>query len=287
MTIAEETITAGQSETLSLAQARRVAAMLDIDPQRLAIGDALPRGWHFALLAGETPRRDLRSDGFPGLGVPMPQLDRPRLLLGQRSMTFQGDLSIGAVVLRRSAIASIIEKSGRNGPLSIVNIEHSLTPAGTLAPAVIESQTYYLAGLPPVASAKPAPAAAANPVAPDLPTGSVTKIVTPDDLMLFQYSALGFNTHRIHFDRDYARQVEGHPDLVVNGGLATLLATEYLRTDLRLAPKTLTARHLAPLYANRPITIHVETSAVREGKILLLDGDGIIAAELAGTFDEL
>ena len=104
---------------------------------------------------------------------------------------------------------------------------------------------------------------------------------------MFQYSALGFNTHRIHFDRDYAREVEGHPDLVVNGGLATLLATEYLRRDLSLTLTSLAARHFAPLYVGRPMTIHLQRVATGQGTILLLDDGGIVAAELAVTFDEL
>lgn len=272
----------GQADVLSLAQAKRVAAMLDIDPQQFSLGDPVPRGWHFALLAGQTLRRDLRSDGFPGLGAAMPQLERPRLMLGQRSTTYQSDLHIGLPFLRQSDVTSIVEKSGRNGPLSIVTLQHSLTPADAPTPAVTETQTYFLLGQ----------AAAATPSAPplaavDLPAGGTTKLVTPDAVMLFQYSALGFNTHRIHFDRDYAREVEGHPDLVVNGGLATLLATEYLRADLRLMVNSLTARHMAPLYVNRPMTIHLQRHTGGIGKILLLDSDGIIAADLAVTFNGL
>jgi 3-methylfumaryl-CoA hydratase len=271
-----------RSETVNLTLVRRVAAMLDLDPADLTPGKPLPRGWHFALIGGETPRRDLRSDGFPGLGAAMPQLGKPRLLLGARSMTFQGDVAIGATIQRRSALASVVEKTGRSGPLAIVKVEHSLTLPGAAAPTVAENQTYYLAG-PAPADAPPA----ARPSPAVLPPGGRSRQVTPDDLLLFQYSALGFNTHRIHFDRDYARQVEGHPDLVVNGGLATLLATEFLRSDLRLQPQTLSARHLAPLYVNRPMTIHVLIQADGTGQILLLDCDGIVAAELAVTCEKL
>lgn len=274
-----------RAEVVSLTLARRVAAMLDLDPARLAQGDALPRGWHFPLFGGETPRRDLRSDGFPGLGAPMPQLGKPRLLLGQRSTTFHGTLVIGASVRRDSALTEIVEKTGRNGPFAIVKVDHSLTPLDSAAfasPAVTEQQTYVLASQPP-SDAPPAP----RPAPAALPGGGQSRVVTPDDLLLFQYSALGFNTHRIHFDRDYARTVEGHPDLVVNGGLATLLATEFLRSDLRLQPRTLTARHLAPLYVNRPMTIHVQNLADGQANILLLDSDGIVAAELAVTCEHL
>jgi 3-methylfumaryl-CoA hydratase len=269
-------------DILTLAQMRRVAVMLGVDPVGLSDGTALPRGWHFAMLAGETPRQSLRSDGFPGLGIAMPQLDRPRLLLGQRTFSFPGQLRIGAPFRRKSRIAGIVEKTGKTGPLSIVTVEHLLT--GEDGAVVVEdAQTYYLAGLPDargtsISTPKTAPTAT--------PEG-VGKVVTPDDLMLFQYSALGFNTHRIHFDRDYATRVEGHPDLIVNGGLATLLATEFLRVDLGKTVKSLTARHLAPLYVNRPMTILMTEPTESGAKVLLLDNAGGVAAELGVTFDDL
>ena len=75
-------------------------------------------------------------------------MDRPRLLLGARKMTFHGDLTIDAPFLATAAVTSVVEKTGRNGPLSIVTLDHVLTPAGATAAAVTDQQTYYLAGLP-------------------------------------------------------------------------------------------------------------------------------------------
>ena len=83
----------------------------------------------------------------------------------------------------------------------------------------------------------------------------VDVLVVPDETLLFQYSALGFNSHRIHIDREHARKVEGFPDLVVNGGLATLLLTEFLRRDLGVTPAAIAVRHVAPLYCNRAVTL--------------------------------
>lgn len=254
-------------DIFTLAQAQRVAVMLDLDPSVLSDGDPVPRGWHFAMLAGQTPRRLLRSDGFPGLGVVMPQLDLPRLVLGGRSTIFHGDMTIGADLRRESTLTSIEARKGKNGPFAVATIDHRLTSG----PAEItETQTYILTG-------QPAPAAKPAPMAP--PAGR-SKAVTPDDLMLFQYSALGFNSHRIHFDRDYARS-EGHPDLVVNGGLASLLAMEFLR-NLGLRPASMSARHMAPLYVNRPLTLLVANT-----KVLILDDESVLAAELVMSFDEL
>jgi 3-methylfumaryl-CoA hydratase len=269
-------------DVLTLAQVRRVAVMLGIDPEVMSEGALLPRGWHFAVLAGETPRQLLRSDGFPGLGVVMPQLDLPRLLLGQRTSSFAGQLRIGAPIRRESRIASIVEKIGKAGPLSIITVEHVLSNDDGQV-AVEESQTYYLAGLPVAGGGTVGPPKTSPAPTPE----GVGKVVTPDDIMLFQYSALGFNTHRIHFDRGYATRVEGHPDLVVNGGLATLLATEFLRLDLGKTVKSLSARHMAPLFVNRPLTILMTEPSETGAKVLLLDNVGVVAAELEVTFDDL
>jgi 3-methylfumaryl-CoA hydratase len=81
------------------------------------------------------------------------------------------------------------------------------------------------------------------------------KTVVPDETLLFQYSALGFNSHKIHIDRAHARNVEGFPDLIVNGGLVTLLLTEFLRNEIGVKPYALRVRHLAPLYCGSPITM--------------------------------
>jgi 3-methylfumaryl-CoA hydratase len=236
-------------EVCALATVRRVAAMLDLEPDGLIAGEALPRGWHFVLLAADTRRSVLRSDGFPGLGVPMPDLGLPRLMLGGRAVSFHQDVPIGSTVMRSSAVQSIERKTTASGPMAVVTLAHRLCVGLQQEPALVEIQTYLL--LAPRAAGVVAPEAA--PGAPVRATHM--KTVVPDETLLFQYSALGFNTHRIHLDRDHARNVEGFPDMVVNGGLSTLLLTEFLRRDLGVMPATIQVRHVAPLYCNRPVTL--------------------------------
>jgi 3-methylfumaryl-CoA hydratase len=236
-------------ETCTVAQARRIAAMLDIEPDEFAAGQPLPRGWQFVLMAADTRRSALRGDGFPGLGVPMPELGLPRLLLGGRSVVFHADIPIGAAVTRTSTVRNVRQKSTPTGPMAVVDLVHTLQLEGQPAPALVETQTYLLLSAQ-RATPDDAGAAAAPPVA-----AAHLKTVVPDETLLFQYSALGFNSHRIHLDRDHARDREGFPDLVVNGGLTTLLLTEFLRSDLGVMPRALTARHVAPLYCNRPVTL--------------------------------
>jgi 3-methylfumaryl-CoA hydratase len=238
-----------RQEFCSIAVVRRVAAMLDLDPASVAAGQPLPRGWQFVLMAADTRRSALRSDGFPGLGVPMPDLGLPRLMLGGRSVAFHADIPIGSTLLRTSAVQSIRPKTTATGSMAVVTLVHELRVDGQAEPALVETQTYLL--LPSrTAAVDDAAAQAETP-----PTADQMTVVVPDETLLFQYSALGFNSHRIHIDREHARNVEGFVDLVVNGGLATLLLTEFLRRELGVQPAALKVRHLVPLYCNRPITL--------------------------------
>ena len=244
-----EAVAVRREETLALSTVRRVAAMLDLDPDEVTTDQALHRGWQFVLLGADTRRSALRGDGFPGLGVPMPDLGLPRLMLGSRTVAFHQDIPVGASVVRTSGIQSLVRKTTASGPMAVVKIAHTLRLASSSEPALVETQTYLL--LPP----RPPGASAAEAAPAAAPQAAHLKTVVPDETLLFQYSALGFNSHRIHLDRDHARTVEGFPDLVVNGGLCTLLLTEFLRRDLGVTPAAIAVRHLAPLYCDRPITL--------------------------------
>jgi 3-methylfumaryl-CoA hydratase len=253
---AEDAAPVLREESCALACVRRVAAMLDLEPDRFAIGDALPKGWHFVLLAADTRRSSLRSDGFPGLGVPMPDLGLPRLMLGGRSVSFRRNIPIGATVMRRSSVRNVSHKSTASGPMAVVTLGHDLCLASDPDPVLVETQTYLLLPSRPVGAGTPETATGSPARAAHL------KTVMPDETLLFQYSALGFNSHRIHLDREHARNVEGFPDLVVNGGLSTLLMTEFLR-ELGVTPTAISVRHVAPLYCNRPVTLAADCEGER------------------------
>lgn len=242
------------NEICSLSMVRRVAAMLDLETDSFSEGDILPKGWHFFMLAGETRKSDLRKDGFPGLGVPMPDLGNlTRLLLGGRTVYYNGDILIGSVVEKTSFVKSIVEKTTKNGPMAIVTIQHELRPVLDSNPSIIETQTYILLG------ENKTSTQVEKTFCPPI-EAKYQKQFIPDETLLFQYSALGFNSHKIHLDRDYAKNVEGLPDLVVNGGLTTLLLTEFIRTNLELKITDIKVKHIAPLYCNRPLTLTAEES---------------------------
>ncbi len=258
------------TDVCALGAVRRIAAMLDLDPDAFIDGAPLPRGWHFCLLGGATRRSDMRADGFPGFGVPMPDLGLPRLMLAGRRVDYRRDLVIGNTVERRSSFAKVTRKQTASGETAFVTIQHELTSSPDAVPAIVEEQTYILLG----------PAKTRGGV--DKPNETVnaehTKVVTPDDTLLFQYSALGFNSHKIHIDRVYARDVEGLPDLVVNGGLATLLLTEFLRVDLGLTPARIVTKHTAPLYCSRQMTLAADL-APNGWRLRVHDDRGAVALE--------
>jgi 3-methylfumaryl-CoA hydratase len=269
------------NEICSLAMVRRVAAMLDLDTYTFSNGDVLPRGWHFFMLSGETRKSALRSDGFPGLGVPIPDLGLPRLLLGGRTVSYRGNILIGSDVERTSFVKNIAEKTTHSGRMAIVTLQHELRPISAANPAIVETQTYILLSGKSIISKTSSEVSSGN--FQSFPNFSKQKQITPDETLLFQYSALGFNSHKIHLDRDYARNIEGLPDLVVNGGLATLLLTEFMRTDLGLDITEIKVKHIAPLFCNRKMTLYTEGGETKR-QLKIFDDNNALAVEMEAKF---
>ncbi len=267
-------------EICSLTMVRRVAAMLDLETQSFKEGDILPKGWHFFMLAGETKKSELRKDGFPGLGVPIPDLGLPRLLLGGRTVAYNEEIIIGSVIEKSSFIKSITEKNTKNGRMAIVTLQHELRSVEFDTPAIVETQTYIL-----LEEQKSQSKVVAETTENQLPISSNQKQYVPDETLIFQYSALGFNSHKIHLDRNYTQQIEGLPDLVVNGGLSTLFLTEWIRSELNLNLNNINVKHVAPLYCNRTLTMTAEKDEIN-WQLKIYDNNHTIAVEMEATIKE-
>jgi 3-methylfumaryl-CoA hydratase len=268
-----ETGTASQLEhqTLTAETVSKVAALLDQGDLAIAVGEHVPLGWHFPLLgAGHWDCR-ARRDRFPGLGLPLPTIDLPRVVAAGRQVVFRAPLQAGQPLERQSRIDALEEKQAASGPLAILTTSHRITPAGSDFPAVEEQQTYVFLS----AEHRERPAQ------PWTGGDQARKLgdFTPDDTFLFQFSALCFNAHRIHLDRDYARTVEGYPDLVVNGGITTLLMTELARRELGFKAGSIKVSNRIPLFANRCITFMVEPTPTGS-RISALNSEGVLAAEM-------
>lgn len=234
--------------TLPLVQ--RVAALLDRDPASLREGDPLPAFWHVALFAAATPQGALRADGLGGLGVTLPDLALPRIMVGGKQIHFGGDIPIGAAVRRVSRVADVTPKQGRSGRFAIVSIEHQIFAAARADPVLAERQDYIMREADP-GSAAPSPAAASA----QHDAVDAERVLVPDETMLLRYCAITYNSHRIHYDLPYATEREGYPALVVNGGLPVLFLLEMFRTEVGRNPASLSIRNQAPLFCGRPMRL--------------------------------
>ncbi len=220
----------------------------------------LPPLWHWMLFQDWVMPDSVGPDGHPKRGGFLPPVhDLPRRMwAGGRVSFLPAPLREGDAVRRTSTILSVEEKSGGSGRLVFVTVKHVVQgPAGV---AVEEEQDIVYRGAE-GAAVKAAPAAPAWP-------GAVTRVVVPDPVMLFRYSALTGNGHRIHYDHPYVTQVEGYPGLVVHGPLqATLMAALALEAAPGRALKRFAFRGRRPCFDGRPLTV----LARREGDAVALE----------------
>lgn len=203
-------------DALSGAHAARVARTLDLGDDALADG-TLPLTWIWTFFTPTVPTAGLRDDGHPaGRGTgPLAGLDR-RMFVGG-SLVRSGPVRLDVPTQRVSTVVDAEQKEGGTGPFLLVQVEHAYRQEGEV---VLVERQRLLYRTPP---AEPVPAPGAPVEAP--PSAGPRLDLRPDERLLFRYSALTFNTHRIHYDLPYVTDVEGYPGLVVHGPLtATLLA---------------------------------------------------------------
>jgi 3-methylfumaryl-CoA hydratase len=196
-----------------------LAATLDLDDAPLP-GDALPPGWHWLFFNPFVPRRGLGADGHPKRGGFLPPVPLPRRMWAGGRLAYPGKLAIGAEATRKSVIDKIEAKSGRAGRLVFVTVSHRISSTGV--DCVVEQQDIVYRE-----AAAPSASAPATTAAPE--NAQWTESVTPDTTMLFRYSALTFNGHRIHYDQTFAREEEHYPGLVVHGPLTATMLQNFAR----------------------------------------------------------
>jgi 3-methylfumaryl-CoA hydratase len=197
------------------------------------------------------------------------------MFAGKRT-TFHADLRVGDEVRRDSSIKDVVIKQGRTGQMVFVTVLTKVTSPRGLAITEEHDYVYREAapgGTPPQPP-QPAPGKAVW-----------SRTVTPDPVMLFRYSALTFNGHRIHYDLPYVTKTEGYPDLVTNGGLTTLLAFELARAHGPSPIRYIVSRNVRALFVNRPITLGGEPSADgKKAKLWAADNEGALALTAEAEF---
>ncbi|WP_017664391.1 FAS1-like dehydratase domain-containing protein [Porphyrobacter sp. AAP82] len=235
----------------------------------------MPQGIHFALCTPEAPTARLGQDGHPARDDSadsfLPPFLMPRRMWASSKIAFHAPIAIGAVIERVSRVASVSEKEGGSGRLAFVDVEHVTKANGTIA--VIETQTlvYREAAAPDAPLSPPPPGEATF----DPAGWEAARVLIPDTRLLFRYSALTFNTHRIHYDAPYAEGVERYRGLVVHGPLTASLLLQLAARELgenRL--RSFAFRGLSPAIAGEPL--HLVMRAHPNG------GEGYELAAFAG-----
>jgi 3-methylfumaryl-CoA hydratase len=201
---------------------RALAATLDRDDPEPLPGTAIPPCWHWLYFLSLPRQSEFGPDGHARRGGFLPPVPLPRRMWAGGRLEWLGPLRVGEAITKASRIVDVSSKEGRAGPLVFVRVHHEICSNGNFA--IIEEQDLVYCDL-----AKPgelAPSSAA-PASPDW-----SREIQPDPALLFRYSALTFNAHRIHYDRPYAMNVEGYPGLVVHGPLIATLLLDLLRRNL-------------------------------------------------------
>lgn len=204
---------------------------------------------HWCLFQDWVRHSELGPDGHPARGAFLPPIhDLPRRMWAGGRVTLHAPLRPGLRLRRLTTIRTITEKRGGSGRLVFVSLHHRITAAGEVL--LEEEQDIVYRGL-------DAPAVKAAPPAPPPPEGAFARTLTPDPVLLFRYSALTGNGHRIHYDLDYARNVEGYPGLIVHGPLQASLLADLLLRHLGTRPPrlVLSFRGVRPAFHGRPLTL--------------------------------
>lgn len=272
----------GRSETLhdtiTAAPVRGLNATLDHEALAVEPGMPLFPLWHWLYFLPQHRQSEIGPDGHARRGGFLPPVPLPRRMWAGSQFEFRAPIRVGDAVERTSTIADVTSRQGRTGPLVFVKVRHELRCNGAADAALVEFHdiVYREAKQPGDVEPPPTPAAA----------GDWQREVVPDDVLLFRYSALTFNGHRIHYDRRYVTQVEGYPGLIVHGPLIATLLMDLLR---RHAPEAQVAsfrfKAVRPTFDLHPFRLHGR----REGRNVQLwaqDHEGWLTMDASATLKD-
>ena len=258
------------AEIITSAQVNRLAATLDEPAPDYGEGDRLPPLWHWVFTIKPVPHSGLGDDGHPRRGGFLPPVTLPRRLFAGMKVKFLQPLIIGRETGRESEVIDITEKSGASGNLVFVRLRNSFKQRGNLC-VVEEQDIVYRDKGAPVAlpDVKQFPEPAAN-------TWSHELVV--DAGMLFRFSAVTFNSHKIHYDRTYAAAEEGYPALVVHAPLVAMLLLQLVREHTDKVINRFEYRALAPLFDGQPVRLSAAVEGLDTITMQAERSDGKIAA---------
>ena len=258
------------TEIISPTPVNRLAATLNEAAPDYQDGDSLPPLWHWIFFIKSVPHAGLGRDGHPKRGEFLPPVALPRRMFAGMKTDFLHPLIIGLEAERESEVIDINEKSSTSGPLVFVRVQNRIRQNGRLCITDEQEIVYREMGAPltlPETKHLPEP-----------PANSWSQEMTVDAAMLFRFSAVTFNGHRIHYDRSYAATEEGYPALVVHAPLVAMLLLQLVRRNTHKSVNRFEYRAMAPLFDDQPFQL----SAVEEGtdsvNMQVLRADGKTAA---------
>jgi 3-methylfumaryl-CoA hydratase len=238
------------SDTVSAQLVRGLRATLFLDIGTPKTGDTAPFTVHWCLAQPVAPMSELGPDGHPARGGFLPPVPLPRRMWAGGELEWLDTLRVGDEATRTSTISDVTMKTGSTGTLCFVAVKHVISTARGVA--IRERQDIVYRDVP---TATPS-AAPAKP-APVLPTAKHRETHMADPVLLFRYSALTFNGHRIHYDRDYVTKVEGYPGLIFHGPMQAALLVEYAaRLHGGTAPRKFTYRGVQPLFDGSEFSVN-------------------------------
>lgn len=250
-------------ETIALAPVLGLAATLDDTATRFQMGDPLPPLWHWLYFLPRVPQSAIGHDGHPQRGGFLPPVQLPRRMFAGARTWFHTPIRIGFSGTRQGTVLSVKEKHGKTGGLVFVTVRYQIWQSDRLCVEEEQDIVYREPG---------APVAAPSRVQwPALPQGAWSRTITPDPMLLFRFSALTFNAHRIHYDRPYATAEEGYPGLVVHGPLTAIQLMELVRHHAKRSVGHFSFRGQAPLFDLAPYRV-----------VAILDPEGTIELQAQG-----
>ena len=256
---------------------RALSATLDHDDAGLGPGTEVPPCWHWLYFLPLHRQSDIGADGHAKRGGFLPPVPLPRRMWAGSRLEFLAPLRAGQTLARTSRVADVRMKEGRSGALVFVNVQHEIRTGGQVA--IREEHDIVYRDLPP-------PQAPTAEGVPAPPAADWTREIRPDDVLLFRYSALTFNGHRIHYDRRYATEVEGYPGLIVHGPLIATLLLDLLRRQLPGARVVRFAfKAMQPVFDIAPFRVCGRRDGAQSVRLWAVTPDGLLAmdarAELA------
>ena len=266
-----ETVT----ETIDLTQVRKLASVLDLDEAAFIEGTPLPPMWHWLFFLHRAPTAHIGRDGHPKRGGFFPPVELQRRMFAGEQLIFHTPLLAGQPATRTGTITRLDEKEGRNGRMVLASAHYRIEQAGVLCVEDTQDIVYIGGG-----GTTPAPG-------PDTftpPDGAWHRRVKADPVFLFRYSALSFNSHRIHYDRDYAQNEEGYPGLIVHGPLTALLLAELARAHIDAPMTRFSFRGRAPLFEPWPFHLVGQPNGDGSADLQAVRNDATVAMTATAQF---